>query len=316
MKKLLFKDILSVINCSYKIDGYETNNFITNVKPVSEANELSLVWIDTGKTNKEKLLKETEAKIIICDDSLSLNKHENPDKVLIQVKNPKLAMIKIINELYPQKPVFGIHPSAVIDKDAIISSKVYIGPNTIIGKAEIGEGTIIYGNSYIGNNVTIGNNVIIQFGCVIGTEGISTTKDDEGRWYQFPHIGGVIIEDNVSIDATCHVDRGTFSNTIIGEGTKISKYCYVGHNVTIGKNCIIIAYTLFCGSVSVGDDCWIGAKSTIRDQIKIGKRVFIGMGSLVVSNIPDGMEVMGSPARPVNEMKKILNKLKGFADEP
>jgi UDP-3-O-[3-hydroxymyristoyl] glucosamine N-acyltransferase len=315
MKKISFESILDMLNCDYEIHGNGTKNFITNVKPVLEANEFSLIWINPSRNDKQKILKETKARIIICNDSLILDEKDFNKKVIIRVKNPKLAFINIVSALFMEKTEFGIHPSAVIHKDAEISSESYIGPLTYIGKVKIGKGTIIYGNIHICDNVIIGENVTIQAGCVIGSEGLNITKDDKGKWHQFPHVGGVIIEDDVRIDAMCQIDRGTLSNTIIGEGTKIDKCCYIAHNVVIGKNNVIIGHTMISGSVVVGNNCWFGPNSIIRDGIRIGNNVFIGMGSLVVADISEGLRVMGSPARPVDDMKKILSIINGLIND-
>jgi len=315
MEKISFESIVSAIDCDYKIHGNGIKNYVTNVKPASESDEFSLIWINPARSDKEKILRETKASVIICDDSLSLSEFDINKKVLIHVKNPKLVFIEIVREFFVEKQVFGIHPSAIIHREAKISSNVYIGPLAYIGKVKIGEGTIISGNTHICDNVTIGRNVTIQAGCVIGSEGLNIIKDDKGKWCQFPHVGGVIIEDDVRIDALCKIDKGTLGDTIIGEGTKIDKGCYIAHNSKIGKNNVIIGHTMISGSVIIGDNCWFGPNSIVRDCIRVGSNAFIGMGSLVVSDIAEGSQVMGSPARPISDMKTILNKLKMFIND-
>ncbi len=65
--------------------------------------------------------------------------------------------------------------------------------------------------------------------------------------------------------------------------------------------------------VRIGDHTLIGMGSIIMDGAKIGKGCLIGAGSLVTQNveIPDGMLVMGSPARVkrplTEEEKKYIN---------
>ena len=52
---------------------------------------------------------------------------------------------------------------------------------------------------------------------------------------RYPHIGMVIIEDNVEIGCNNTIDRGSLSNTVIGANTFIDNQVHIAHNVNIGK---------------------------------------------------------------------------------
>lgn len=312
MNKISIEDIIGSLGCSYKIIGKSQGVSVECLKSASEATSNSMIWISPTRNDKQELIKQTPANIIICDNSIELTEKELEGKTLIQVKNPKLAFIDVVKSLFTENQSHGIHTSAIIHPEAKVSENVSIGPFTYIGKSVIGEGTVISGNTYIYDNVRIGKSVFIQAGCVIGSEGVNITKDDDGVWHQFPHIGGVLIEDNVRIDALCDIGKGTLGDTIIGARTKIDVGCYIAHNAHIGKDNIIIGHTMVCGSVVVGNNCWFGSNTVIRDNITIGDNVFTGMGSIVVSDLPDNAKVMGNPAKPIEEMKRILNKFKSF----
>ena len=115
----------------------------------------------------------------------------------------------------------------------------------------------------------------------------------------FPHYAGVTLDSNVWIGHHTCVDRGAFEDTFIGENTRVDNLVHVGHNVHIGKRCTIVAGTIFGGSSSVGDDTFIGMNATIRDHIKIGNGVTVGMGAVVLKDVPDGLTVVGNPARAI-----------------
>ena len=66
---------------------------------------------------------------------------------------------------------------------------------------------------------------------------------------------------------------------------------------------------MLSGSVKVGDNCWISPATVVRDGVSIGSESLIGLGSAVVSNLEKNSKVMGHPARPINDMKKILSIL-------
>jgi len=115
----------------------------------------------------------------------------------------------------------------------------------------IGNGTRVYSGVQIHDQVRIGRNVVLKSGCVIGSDGFGFERNDEGTFEKFPHVGGVVIKDDVEIGGNTCVDRGTLSNTIIGKGTKIDNLVHIAHNVVVGKNCAIIALACLGGSRSV-----------------------------------------------------------------
>lgn len=206
-------------------------------------------------------LNDTRSSIIICSSRLTNVAFH--DKTLILVPRPRLAFMKVANEFFPWREVSEIHPTAVI------------------------------------SNAKIGKNVRIGAGTVIGGEGFGYMPDEDGELIQFPHIGGVIIEDDVEIGANVCIDRGALGDTIIGRGTKIDNLVHVAHNVKIGKNCQIICLVGVGGSVEIGDNSFVGISACIKNQIKIGKNVMVGMGAVVVKDVPDNITVAGNPANPI-----------------
>jgi len=67
------------------------------------------------------------------------------------------------------------------------------------------------------------------------------------------------------------------------------------------------------GSTRIGDHAWVAPSACLRDGISIGNSVTIGLAALVVSDVPDGAIVMGAPARPSNEYKRLISALKQLA---
>ena len=71
---------------------------------------------------------------------------------------------------------------------------------------------------------------------------------DKNKNLRYPHIGMVIINDNVEIGCNNTIDRGSISNTIIGKNTFLDNQVHIAHNVNIGENCIITGQVGFAGS--------------------------------------------------------------------
>ena len=157
--------------------------------------------------------------------------------------------------------------------------------NAIIGKnVSIGENCIIYPGVFINHNCSIGNNVIIHPNVTIGSDGFGLYKLD-GLWKKIPHVGSVVIEDDVEIGSNTTIDRGMLDNTILKRNCKIDNLVHIAHNVTVGRNTAIAACTGIAGSTSIGDNCTIGGGVGINGHITICNNVNIHGMSMITKSI-------------------------------
>lgn len=281
-----------------------------DIKSVTEATKNSLTWINPTRKDRKEMFKNSNAGIIIChkDEKFSPKK----DQILVKVPNPKLAFSIIVNRIIEINTEPFVHPTAIIHPKAKIGKNVTIGANCVLGKITVGNNTIIGSNSVIKDNTQIGNQVVIKPSVVIGGDGYGYVKDKNGQ-IKFPHIGGVIIEDDVHIGSNTCIDRGSLGNTVIGRSTKIDNLVHIAHNVQIGENCNIIASSVICGSTIIGNNTWISPSVSVIDAIKIGSNSLIGLGSVVTKSVPDNETWVGNPALPLKEFvaqKKMLEELK------
>lgn len=296
------KKLIGAKNC--RVIGDVERGFC-GVQPIHKALAGDLTFCVKKGEEAIPLLEETKASVVICDvDVLSQNVMFD-DKTLVAVKRPRLWFIRCFNAFFPPEAKTGIHPTAAIGKNCEIDKNVYIGPYSSIGDdVVIGSGTKIHSGVHIHDRVRIGKNVILQSGCIIGADGFGYERNDEGVLERFPHIGGVVIEDDVEIGANTCVDRGTLSDTIIGEGTKIDNLVHIAHNVVIGKHCVIVALALIGGGVKIRDGAWIAPLACIRDGVVIGEQSIVGMGAVVTKDVDDHDVVIGVPARSIKKVKK------------
>ena len=138
----------------------------------------------------------------------------------------------------------------------------------------------------------IKNNVSILDGCVIGKKGFGFFPSKNGN-IRYPHIGIVIIEDNCEIGCGSTIDRGSLSNTIIGQNTFLDNQVHIAHNNKIGDNCIIAGQVGFAGSSTLGNNVMIGGQAGVSGHLKVGNNVQIGGGSGVINDIPENTKVRG-----------------------
>jgi UDP-3-O-[3-hydroxymyristoyl] glucosamine N-acyltransferase len=159
----------------------------------------------------------------------------------------------------------------------------------------VGEGTWLGSHVVLAPRVIIGKRVRIGDSSVIGRPGFGWAMGPKGT-RAIPQLGGVIIEDDVSIGPLCTIDSGTLAPTVIRRGAKIDAQCHVGHNVEIGEGTIVAAQCGFAGSVKVGRGVLIGGQAGFADHVKIGDGARVAAKSGVISDVPPGDVVAGYPA--------------------
>jgi len=150
----------------------------------------------------------------------------------------------------------------------------------------------------------IGKNVSIHHSALIGVTGNTYCTCPDGSKLNLKHMGNVVIENNVDIEAQTIVHRAGMTSTIIREGSKICVKCNIGHNCIIGKRTFIAPGVLLGGGTEVGDNCYIWQGVITRSNIKICDNVIIGMGSLVMKDINKPGIYYGNPikfVKPYNE---------------
>ena len=319
MKSFTIGEINEVVKGS--LTGNTTHR-ITGAEQLSLATQNHITFIGSKKYSLQ--WNSSKAAAALVDETLSIEPGEN--RALIRVKNADLAMARVLELFIPEPPVFdsAIHPSAVIHKTAsigegckigagayiganvIISGNVTIYPNvTILDECTIGMGTIIWPGTVIRERCIIGSFCILHPNVSIGTDGFGYCQGPDGKSIvKVPHIGIVKIGDNVEIGSGSCVDRGKFSATIIGDGTKLDNLVQIGHNCQIGRMCLLAGSSGLSGSVIMGDGVVLGGDAGVKDHVTIGSGAKIGIRSVVMNDIPAGEKVLGYPAVPYRDTLK------------
>ena len=147
--------------------------------------------------------------------------------------------------------------------------------------------------------VIVGERCRIEAGARIGQRGHGYTYGGDLGWVEKAHNFGVVLGDNVYVGANTCIDRGSWRDTRIGNGTKIDNLVHVAHNVQIGVDCMIIAQSEISGSVVLGDRVYLAPGALIRERLTVGSGSIVGMGAVVVKDVDRQVVVAGVPARVV-----------------
>ena len=311
-KNIYLSDVLKILGKKRQKKDFKIND-IADLR-LAKKNDISFF----NSPKYLDILKKSKAKHVISSDKYlsKIDKYCEP----IIVKNV-LKSVYLITELFYPNSLDDAVDFSLETPDIKKFNKIKFGKNVLIGKnvkiginSIIGHNTIIESNVHIGSNCIIGNNTLLKNtiignsvrildGSVIGKKGFGFFPNKDKN-FRYPHIGMVLIKDNVEIGCNNTIDRGSLSNTVIGKNTFIDNQVHIAHNVNIGENCIITGQVGFAGSSKIGDNVLIGGQAGISGHLKIGNNVQIGGGSGVIKNIPDNSKVMGYPAKDIRKFLK------------
>ncbi len=186
----------------------------------------------------------------------------------------------------------GIHPTAIVDKEAKLAQDVAIGPYTIIGPdVAVAGGTIIGSHCVIEGATSIGASCEIFTGAVIG----SRPQDLKYKGAKsFLEIG-----DHNVIREYCTLNPGTDEGgkTVVGSRNLLMAYCHVAHDCHVGNDCVIANNGTLAGHVTIEDMAVIGGMVAVHQFVRVGSLSIVGGCSKVVQDIPPFSTCDGHPAR-------------------
>ena len=122
-------------------------------------------------------------------------------------------------------------------------------------------------------------------GARIGQEGFSFAHTKDG-FLSVPHLGRVILGDDVEVGANTTIDRGSTGDTVIGAGSRLDNLVQIGHNVRLGRCCVIVAQVGIAGSTVLEDFVQVGGQAAIAGHIRIGQGARLGAQAGVISDCP------------------------------
>ena len=119
------------------------------------------------------------------------------------------------------------------------------------------------------------------------------------------YTGGVLVHPSAYISPDAAVGEGTAvcQAVHIGSQAQIGKNCYLSRNASVGHDAVVGSHTrlgvnaFIGGHTVIGENAFIGAGALLRDRIRFGSASVAALGAAVFEDVPDGVTVIGNPAR-------------------
>lgn len=321
MPEITVETLCKSINAEFFGDGEVT---LTAIKPLESAEHGDLSFFaPTSKKSSADLFK------LACNSKASAilvaQKYDDLPQTQILTPKPLQIIISLLNKFYPKvSPAFGIHKTAVIDSTATIETNVSIAAfcvvseNTLIGEntviyphvviypgANIGKNCIIHSGAVIREGVTLGNGCVIQNGAIIGSDGFGYTPDPEVGHKHIPHVGSLLLGEQVDIGSNTTIDRGMLGDTVIGKQTKIDNLVQIGHNNHIGSRSLLCGLVGVSGSCEIGSNVILAGGAGVADHINIGDNARAAARSGIIKDVQAGARVAGFPASPATWWQRM-----------
>jgi UDP-3-O-[3-hydroxymyristoyl] glucosamine N-acyltransferase len=296
-------------------------------RPLCDAGPGDITFLDNPK-HGDKLHQAHPAAVVVA---MSVPTNGLP---AIKVADPLTAFATIVQHLHgrPEPAPHGIDPRAAVDPTAqigagcdlypfavvgagsILGARCRIHSGAVIGRdCRIGDDVVIHPNAVLYDGTTVGHRTIIHANAVLGADGFGY-RQQQGRNVKVPQLGHVEIGDDVEIGACTTIDRGTFQATRVGSGTKIDNLVQIAHNCRIGQHNLLVSQMGIAGSSSTGDYVVIAGQAGVSDHVHIGNGTVIGARSGVARDVPAGQVLLGAPAMPEKETKRIVLSMEKLPD--
>jgi len=257
---------------------------VQGLAPLESARSEHISFLSNPRYQQQ--LRSTEAACVVV--SPALQALAPAGVALIVADNPYLYFARLTqlwrkSQGRVRSP--GIHPSAVVDSQAVVDPTAHVGPLCVVERgARIGPCSVLSSRVTLGEDCVVGARCILHAGVVIGADGFGFAPDGE-RWEKIEQLGAVRIGDDVEIGANTCIDRGALQDTVIEDGVKLDNLIQIGHNVRVGRHTAMAGCVGVAGSATIGAHCTIGGGAVVLGHLKIADGVNISAATVVTKSI-------------------------------
>lgn len=261
---------------------------ITGLAPLESADGGEMAFLSNPKYRQQ--LAASRAACVIVGPAMQEAAEARPASqgACIVTPDPYLYFARLTQlwrRTSGRSPQAGIHPTAVVDSEALVDPTASIGPLCVVERgACIGAHTVLKSRVTVSEDCRIGARCLLHPGVVIGADGFGFAPN-AGTWEKIEQLGAVSIGDDVEIGANTCIDRGALNDTVIEDGVKLDNLIQIGHNVRIGKHSALAGCSAVAGSATIGAHCTVGGAGMVLGHLTLADNVHISAASLATRSL-------------------------------
>ncbi len=299
---------------------------VTDIVPAEASAPGMLVFVEHAKYLPAALGADVAAIVTTAELAETI---ELKNTAILVAPNVRMAMA-YIRQKYADRNVYDsewgrVHATAVIHESVQVPDDAVIGPGVVIGaRVQLGAGvvvmansviefdtiigarTVIYSSCVISYDCHIGEDCILKAGCVIGSDGQGFAQDEHFHHHRIPQTGRVVIGNKVVIGSVTTIDRATYTETKVHDGTIIDAQCHLAHNVIIEEDCILVAQTGIAGSSHFGKRVIASGQTGVLDHVHVPDDTMLLHRAGVHSSIKESGIYAYGPAQPFKKYTKNI----------
>jgi UDP-N-acetylglucosamine acyltransferase len=215
-----------------------------------------------------------------------------------------------------------IHPTAIVDPKAELSSGVQVGPYSVIG-----PNVVLHANCRIASHVVIEGHTTIGEGTEVFQFASVGSKPQDLKYRG--EASTLVIGARNQIREYATLQPGTENGnmtTIVGDDNLFMANSHVGHDCVVGSNNVFANSVALAGHVTVNNYAILGGLVGVHQFARLGDFVMLGAGSMVGNDVPPfcigqgdrcflrgintiGMQRNGYSAEQIADIKKIYRIL-------
>ncbi len=262
----------------------DADKLIVGLAPLETAQPTHLSFLSHPKYQQQ--LAHSKAACVIVSPQMQALAQARGDCIVTD--NPYLYFARatqLWKRSLPQRAISLVHPSAVIDPQAIVHPTARVGALCVVeAGAQIGADTVLKSRVTVSENCTIGERCLLHPGVVIGADGFGFAPNN-GAWEKIEQLGNVRIGNDVEIGANTCIDRGALQDTVIEDGVKLDNLIQIGHNVFVGAHTAMAGCAGVAGSAHIGAHCTVGGGAVVLGHLTLADGVNISAASVATRSI-------------------------------